>query len=353
MNKPPAVISPNLWITLVVLALVAVAIVAVLSIDRSGDRGSGLPDRFELDVDRYKKIDPALMGYTQTSEIPSGMEEVRAVSVGPEDRIYVAGDKIVRVFDRDGAAQSTIELSDSPYCLAVGTANHAFPGRVYVGMKNRVDLMDASGTTVGTWNVPGERARLTSIALAQNDVFVADAGGRIVLRYDTNGNLLASIGKRDQGRGVPGFAIPSPFFDMAVGAEELLWVVNPAAMRLEAYSFDGQLEYYWGESSSTIEGFFGCCNPANFSLLSDGRFLTAEKGLLRVKVYSADGELDCVVAGPEQLDAPSTISNESLTDQEYTAVDVAADSRGRVLVLDLALGKVRIFEPTEPIQDTE
>ena len=76
--------------------------------------------------------------------------------------------------------------------------------------------------------------------------------------------------------------------------------------------------------------FFGCCNPAQLAVLPDGRFVTAEKGIPRVKIYARDGSFQTVVAGPSQL-----------TD---TPADLAADRHGRVLVLDGRAAKVRVFE---------
>ena len=35
-------------------------------------------------------------------------------------------------------------------------------------------------------------------------------------------------------------------------ADGLLWVVNPGRHRLEAYTFDGDLQSYWGEESLGI-----------------------------------------------------------------------------------------------------
>lgn len=355
MENRPAVISPNLWIVAIVLAAVVVGVVALMWNDRSGRGGSGLSDRFDYAIEQYEEIDPGLFGYDQTGEIATGMRVARAVAVGPDDRIYVAGDAAVHVFDATGTLLSKMDLGGEPTCLAVGGAEHAFPGRVYVGVGRVVEAYDAVGDAPAVWQIPGDNAHLTSIATAKDDVFLADYGNRVVLRLNTSGKLIGQIGKYDEGRGIRGFAIPSPFFDVAVAPGGLLWVVNPGALRLEAYTFDGNLELFWGESLSEaatpIEGFFGCCNPANFALLPDGRFVTAEKGLLRVKVYSADGRFDCVVAGPGQLESPAGIGSTSPFDHELKAVDVAADGRGRVLVLDLATGNVRIFEPKKPVSD--
>ncbi len=61
----------------------------------------------------------------------------------------------------------------------------------------------------------------------------------------------------------------------------------------------GELEFAWGKPSAGIEGFCGCCNPVGLAMLPDGRCVTCEKGLPRVKVYSTEGVFESVVAGPE------------------------------------------------------
>ena len=355
MNNRPAVISPNVWIVAVVFLAIVVAAVAVLRIDRAGRGGSGLSERFDYPIKQYEKIEPALIRYQQTQEIPTEMQQPRSVAVGPEDRIYVAGDLAIHVFDSTGALNAKIAPAGRPTCLAVGGPGHASPGQVYVGTGRNVETFDSEGKPAGTWEIPGEKVHLTSIAVARDDVFVADCAARIVLRYDTSGELIGRIGDRDEDRGILGFVIPSPFFDAAVAPDGLLWVVNPGARRLEAYTFDGNPELFWGEDGVAVEGFFGCCNPANFAILPDGSFVTAEKGLLRVKVYTAQGQFDCVVAGPEQLDSQTPRGASPRTasrfDHEFKAVDVAADGKGRILVLDLARGSIRVYQRKQPVLD--
>ena len=72
--------------------------------------------------------------------------------------------------------------------------------------------------------------------------------------------------------------------------------------------------------------------------MKNGHFVTAEKGIPRVKVYDADGNFVAVVAGPDELlESP-------ISDQDRTiAFDVAVDSRNRVLVLDRISSSIRIF----------
>ncbi len=321
MRTRTAITASEAAIATTIVAAIVVAALAVLRIDTWGEKKSD-PTADE--------IDPALIHYEQTDEIPVEMRQVRALAVGPDDRIYVAGDKAIHVFDPDGKKRSEIALGDEPKCLAVGDAKHVFPGRVYVGMLDHVEVFDAEHRAAGTWKTPGEKALFTSIAVGERDVFVGDAGSRIVWHYDTSGEIKGRIGRHDDARDVPGFLIASPILDLAVAQDGRLRVVNPLALRIETYTFTGDLKSHWGEPSSNVEGFNGCCNPIHFAILSDGRFVTAEKGKVRVKVYSAGGEFECVVAGPKQV--------------PVAAADVAADGRDRVLILDPRAGSVRIFQ---------
>jgi hypothetical protein len=309
---------------MLILAIVA-GVVAVMRMDPWAERQSSPPD---------DAIDPALIRYEQTGRITVPMRHVQSLAVGPHDQIYVAGDKAIRVFARNRAKYAEIALKEEPKCIAVGGEQHVSPGRIYVGMEEHVEVLDADGTPLKTWETLGEGAMLTAIALGEEDVFLADAGNRIVWRFDASGKLKGRIGAPDKARNIPGFVIPSRYFDAAVGPDGLLYVVNPRALKILAFTPDGDLEFSWGSGSPTIEGFCGCCNPAHFTILTlpdrSFRFVTAEKGIPRVKVYSAKGEFECVVAGPEQVSS--------------VAVDVAADRRGRILVLDPAAGSVRIFE---------
>jgi hypothetical protein len=328
-----------------VLAALLVAGVAVWRFDPWGEQGSGLSKSFQYDLEPYQKTDPTLIGYAQTGRIAVGLVEPRAVAVGPEDRVYVAGDRDVHVHAAGGARLRQISLDGAPQSLAVGWAEHQYPGRLYVGVGNHVEVFSPEGRRLAAWPAPSPKSLITSIAVGEHEVYLADAIGRIVLRYDLDGKLLTRIGARDEARNIRGFFIPSPYFDVALGGDGLLRVVNPAPHRIEAFTPDGSLELSWGKSSLAIEGFCGCCNPANIALLPDGRFVTAEKGIPRVKIYSPEGKFLTVVAGPELLAPDPTAAEETRAGHKLKVVDVAADSRGRVLVLDPGLRSVRIFEP--------
>jgi len=281
------------------------------------------------------EIDPALVCYEQTAEIPTGLEKACALAVSAEEEIYAGGDRRLCRFATDGKKLSEIPLGAEPTCLAVGGADYTAPGRIYVGLGNHVEVFDATGTRLAAWEPPGAKSLLTSLAAADRYVFAADAGEHIVWRYSPDGRQKTRIGDADPARNIPGFFITDSHFDLCLGADGLVYVVNPRALRVEGYTAGGDLEATWGKGSPAIEDFFGCCNPAHLAVLPDGRSVTAEKGFPRIKVYSPQGKFECVVAGPRQM--------------KHVVADLAADRRGRVLALDPSTASIRLFERKKDI----
>ena len=95
-----------------------------------------------------------------------------------------------------------------------------------------------------------------------------------------------------------------------------------------------------------VEGFCGCCNPVYFARRPDGKFVTSEKGLNRIKIYDAKGDFEGVVAGPETLVKDLDLAKKACADcQVGFGFDVACDSAGRILALDPATKTVRVFTP--------
>ena len=316
------------------------AIVAVVRLDTTGKKGSGLGKEYEYDVKELTSIDPNLILYEESAEaIKTGFANAHGIALDSKGSVYVAGDKAIRIFAQSGNRLGEIKLNDMPRCLTV-TAD----GTIYAGIKDHVEVYDAQGKQQASWESLGQNAVLTSIVVSKDNVFVADAGHRVVIRYDTAGKLINEIGKRDTFRNIPGFVVPSPYFDIAVPKDGLLRVVNPGRLRIEAYTFDGDLEFWWGEPSATVQGFCGCCNPVNFAILEDESFVTCEKGLIRVKIYDPGGTLVGVVAGPEQLlEGDTTRVGEIAYEGKKDGFDVAVDAGGRIFVLDTIKNVIRIF----------
>jgi hypothetical protein len=290
-----------------------------------------MPDRklgpeFTYDLSEFLKVDPALIHYDEKAAVATGLRQPRGIAVDARDRLWVAGDQTVRCLAADGRAESEFKTAGEPQRIAVGPA-----GTIYLAMADHVEVYDSQGKRQAAWPSVGPRSLLTCVAASDADVFVADAGGPVVLRYDAAGRLAGRIGEEDAGRGIPGIIVPSPYFDVAIGTGGLVWVADPGRRRVECYTFGGDLRSSWGRASPKIEGFCGCCNPTHIAILPGGGFVTSEKGLPRVKTYTAAGEFQGVVAPPSAFDAGAV------------GLDVAADSKGRILVLDPLARSVRVF----------
>jgi hypothetical protein len=285
---------------------------------------------FEYDLEAFKKSSGDLLHYSEVGRIELPLENIYALAVGPDDRIYVSGVDSVLIFNNDRSFHSSIKTPGPVFCLSLDDS-----GDLYMGMREHVEVYDKNGVPKARWESLGERAIITSIAVSRQDVFIADAGNRIVWKYDKSGRKLARIGERDESKDIPGFVIPSPYFDIAIDPDGFLWVVNPGRHSLENYTVDGNYRTSWGEHSIKQEGFCGCCNPTHIVILEDGTFITAEKGIVRIKEYNRLGELVSIVAGPDQF-------------SEGTAgLDLAKDSKGKIYILDPVRKVVRIFQKNQ------
>jgi hypothetical protein len=323
VRRQPALQPLSLIVGSIVAAAIVAGVVVLWRGNPWGDRAT---------VPTAEPLDPKWIGYEQVLEIPLPLREVQSLAIGGDGSIFVGGDREILSFDSAGAlAPLHVTCDAEPACLAVGGADHVQPGRIYVGLGDHVEVFGPDGGRVAAWDRPKENARLTSIAVSDADVLGADSGNQVVWRYDAEGKVKNTIGNRDHEKHVPGFIISDPrHFDLAVDPSGLLNVINPRAMRIEIYTLAGDPRSHWGKGTTTIDGFFGCCNPAHLAILADGRYVTAEKGIPRVKVYGPQGKFLCAVVGPPEL--------------SDTPADIAADSQGRVLVLDATRKSIRIFQ---------
>jgi hypothetical protein len=285
---------------------------------------------YAYDISAFRKVPPEWLRYQEETNFLVSIVAPAALAVDASNRVYVAGANAVAVFDRPDKLSLSFGLERPARCMAVSAS-----GDVLIGTADHIDVYSPTGGLRASWVSLGERALVTSVAARGEHVYVADCGNPGVWHFDTSGRLKGSIGIMDDAKH---FIIPSPSFAVAVAPDESVWIANPGKCLVEHYSRDLRFIGQFGEPSMKIEGFCGCCNPTHLAVLPDGRLVTSEKGIPRIKVYTAAGALSAVVAGPD-LFAPGG-----------TGPDVAADAAGRVLALDPALATVRIFsERSKPV----
>lgn len=293
---------------------------------------------FAYDVSRYAQTDPALIGWEETARRVCPGQGVRRLAIGPDDTVHVAAEGGIVRLHADGRA-SRIEAAGAVTAVAVER-----DGTVYAALRNHLEVFAPDGRRVAAWEAPDRRTWISSLALTEAGVFAADAGSRLVLRYDRAGRVVGRIGAKDPARQIPGLIVPSPNLDVKLHPDGLLRVNNPGRHRFEAYTPDGDFAGAWGVPSLAVHGFCGCCNPVGLAVLPDGRTVTCEKGLPRVKVFTADGRFESVVGGPEVFAANLKVAADPGRSTP-AGLDAAVDSRGRIHVLDRVTAEVRVFQP--------
>jgi hypothetical protein len=299
-------------------------------------QGRGETNPWAYDVSRYMSTDPSLVHYREFSTFKSPGSDPRCLALDESSQLWIASGRNLIEVSGEGAVQSEFSAPGEVRSLAAGGEH------LYVALRDQVVVFDRKGVQRALWPALGGKAYFTGIAAGEDDVFVADAGNRIVHRFDSSGKPVNRIGARDKARDIPGFIVPSPFFSVALGRDGLLRVTNPGRHRVELYTPEGDLELAWGRPGAAIQNFCGCCNPIDLALLPDGRTVTFEKGIPRVKVHAATGEFESVVAGPETFAENARVCGPN--DCTLGGMDGGVDERGRILILDFVTGKVRRME---------
>jgi len=317
--------NKGIIVFLIVLAVVIVGVIVGDFISKRPDKMA--PNPFDYNLDEFKNVPEDLIHYKETKNFKVGFEEPAGITVENE-KIYLVGDKKLKVIDFAGKLLSEFDFTDKP--KTVESSNN----KIYIAFEKQIQVYDEEGNLQNEWIFSDDNSYITAIAVLNDNVFVADAGTRKIIRFSLEGEKLNEFDGKTGDEGSVGFIIPSPYFDIDINPDGDLWVVNPGMHSLENFTAEGNLRTFWKSTSMKTEGFSGCCNPAHYTFLPDGSFVTSEKGLVRIKIYKPSGEFSGVVAAP----------NKFVDKIEGEAADVAVDKEGSIYALDFDKNLVRVFE---------
>ena len=271
----------------------------------------------------------------KTTEVQTGplgdLAGVTSVGVDPVNRVYLGGSFGVKVLTPDWRI---LRSWSTPETI---TALDGDPdGNVYVAYLTKVEKFDRAGKSLLTWGKGGcdgdPFAYVSGIDVLDGNVFVADAGSRVVFHFTTDGKYLNEIGDKERGPDGLGLVLPTPFLDCsAVGTT--VYINNPGKTRVETYDLDGKILGFWGKGGGKINEFPGCCNPTNIAILRNGKTVVSQKGDPCVKVYSSDGEFEATFG-------------RGVFPEACKGIDLADDDAGRIYAVDKISGCVRVFEVT-------
>jgi hypothetical protein len=203
---------------------------------------------------------------------------LKAVAVSKSGNIYLGGDSFVSCYSND---LDQVWKMKAP---APVTSLSFFGDTIFATTTDLVLVINNEGKLLNEWGPFENNSIITSVSANRSQIAFADAGNKTIFILDKGGEVKKMIGRND-GQ----FILPSPYFDVALDSAGIMYVANTGHRRLETRGPDGTAISYFGEPGTAPDAFCGCCNPAHFVKTKSG-YITAEKGINRIKILGESGE---------------------------------------------------------------
>ncbi len=253
-------------------------------------------------------------------------QKPRAIAIDAEDRLYIVDMTArIQVFDADGnflrgwhtpesanGRPSGLSIDRRGNLLVADT--HYYQMLVYDNEGNSIPEAKIGGTM---GHGPGEFGFVTDIVEdSQGNLYIAEYGDfDRIQKFSPEGAYLLEWGSPGEQPGQ--FRRPQ---NLAIGAEDSVWVVDACNHRVQVFDPEGKLLDCWGrEGSEPGELYY----PYDLALDGQGHIYICEYGNHRVQKFTLEGKsLGCwgtYGRKPGQLHNPWAL---------------ARDSQGRLHVLD-------------------
>lgn len=277
------------------------------------------PDNLLETTDQTDNTDSPPDSWIVERELKIKEGSLKAIASSPDGNFYTGGDSFVSGYD------SSFNLTWSLKTPEPVTALSKNGDIIFAATLDRILLISSIGELTGEWGPFEDNSIITSVTSNNNYVAFADAGNKAIFILDKGGEVKKLIGQND-GQ----FIVPSPFFDVALNPDNTFYVANTGHRRVEERTSEGGLKTYFGEAGTAPGAFCGCCNPAHFITVPDG-FVTAEKGINRIKILNKSGEFVEYVSAKNKF-LPSV------------PLDLASSDGKRIYAANPADSKVYIFK---------
>jgi len=236
------------------------------------------PERSDINQDISEDSESVPDAWMVSNVLTIDEGSLKAVSVSGTGKIYLGGDSFLSCYDSELKLEWNIG-TDYPI-----TSVSNFGDTIFATTMELIFLITSDGKIINEWGPFEDNGIITSVASNKEYVVFADAGNKMVFSLNKRGVVKSLIGLSGEQ-----FIIPSPYFDVALDTDNSLFVANTGHRRVETRTIDGELISYFGEPGMAPGAFCGCCNPAHFIVIPDG-FVTAEKGINRIKILNNSGE---------------------------------------------------------------
>lgn len=201
-----------------------------------------------------------------------------SVAVSERGDIYLGGNSFLARYD--GSLKEKWKIKTDSKINAVSV----YGDTIYAASQDIIYLSGIDGRMITEWGPYEANSIITSVSAGRTTIAFADAGVKRIFILKKDGEVISMLGQMKND-----FIIPSPYFDVVLSDEGLVFAANTGHRRIETWSVDGVKKAQFGEPGTAPGAFCGCCNPAHFAVIPQG-FVTAEKGINRIKIIDINGE---------------------------------------------------------------
>jgi DNA-binding beta-propeller fold protein YncE len=322
------------WLKLVIFLIILIALGWVLLLIsqycKTGEKISNLPG-----------VPPPVAGlFGDSAEYRgelAGVARPLGVALGKDGRIYVtesAGERMVRVFDRNGKQLDAFAPPDSEILSRVPLYVAVSPkGDVYVSDRRAraIHIFSPDGDYRGAFkpkSVPAEGWQPLGVAFDdKGNLYVTDVTDKKhrVLVFDPSGELKLEFGTQGGEQGQ--FWFPN---GIAADDRGRIYVADGDNGRLQVFDKAGKLLYVVPRGYAAGD----LSMPRGLALDGDGHLLVADTSAHTVKVYDISGD------SPDFL---RDIGESGSGDGQFRFPNGVALADGRIYVTDRENGRVQIW----------
>ena len=282
-------------------------------------------------------------GYLRVREVGAGkFQTLSAVALDQAGNVYGSGVErmgalaetgSVKMFTADGTVQKQWRVGNAATGLAVDTTGAIYVAGEKAGNGCVVEKLTVAAdgkVTRANWALGKAVRSVSSLRVHKDILLVADASTGCVHKISAvDGKYLGKLGGRGAKDGVT-INTCCGILGFDVDAAGRLFIGNLGQHRVTACELDGSKESHWGKPSEKEEDFCGCCNPVCVAVMPDGKIVTAEKTIPRIKVYTADGKMVALIGASE-------------FGKDCSDLALAVDAKGVIYAADGEAKSIKVF----------
>ena len=296
--------------------------------------GFALAGSVALAADGYSRVREIGAGKFQTLSTVALDQAGNVYGSGVERRGAPADAGSVQMFAPDGSFQKQWRVGNAATGLAVDAAGAIYAAGEKAGngcVMEKLTVAADGKVTRANWALGKAVRSVSSLRVYKDMLLVADADTGSVHKISAvDGKYLGKLG----GRGAKGGNITintcCGILGFDVDAAGRLFIGNLGQHRVTACELDGAKESHWGKPSEKVEDFCGCCNPVCVAVMPDGKLVTAEKTIPRIKVYTADGKMLALIGAAE-------------FGKDCSDLALAVDAKGVIYAADGESKSIKVF----------